>query len=76
MKEMPLPDLSSIPQTISSSMSNMYSSEGQQTNLDDIFKQLETLNKTMSQHLPQMVDSIDKQVRATKQLSPNVGIRA
>jgi hypothetical protein len=76
MKEMPLPDLSSIPQTISSSMSNMYSGGGQQTNLDDIFKQLETLNKTMSQHLPQMVDSIDKQVRATKQLSPNVGIRA
>jgi hypothetical protein len=76
MKEMPLPDLSSIPQTISSSMSNMYSGGSQQTNLDDIFKQLETLNKTMSQHLPQMVDSIDKQVRATKQLSPNVGIRA
>jgi hypothetical protein len=79
MNNLPMPDLSNIPQQVSSAvpteMSNMFGNS-QQTNLDDIFKQLETLNKTMSQHLPEMVNSIDKQVRATKQLSPNVGIRA
>jgi len=80
MNNLPMPDLSNIPQQVSSAvptdMSNMFGNNSQQTNLDDIFKQLETLNKTMSQHLPEMVNSIDKQVRATKQLSPNVGIRA
>jgi hypothetical protein len=54
---------------------NLSADFGQGAGQDDVVKAIEQLNKNLVSHFSELTNTFEKQVRATKQLNPNVSLR-